>query len=78
MNVAIRTLGWQRAPEGLEWKAPKGYNLFLCKADNGIMCTMFDYAGDGVIEDGNYELPDSDWSLDSERWDDENVEGFPR
>lgn len=72
MKVKIQFMGWSKAPGNAEIYCPFGYRTYLCIAENGIICyqhiAIVDKQDD-VIKDGEYELPDSDWSYDNPKWE---------
>ena len=68
MKVKIANMGWNKAPDCIEYLMPSGWYRYLCIAANGIVAwvntTQF-------IPDGEYDLKDEDWSYDNPRWDKE-------
>lgn len=64
MKVKIQNMGWccGFAPLFVDWYR------YLCQAANGIITWV---NTSQYILDGEYELPDEDWSYDNPRWEQE-------
>lgn len=67
MVVTLKHLGCINRPiMGLS----RWFHIYFCVAANGIVDQIED---EDYIEDGNYDLPDKDWTL-TEDDDDEEIE----
>lgn len=76
MKVKIEHCGWGRSAPNIEPFYPYGYHIYLCTAANGIVCHSVEYVedvNDRPLPNGEYELPDEDWSYDNPRWEKEEV-----
>lgn len=64
MKVKIQNMGWSAgfAPLFADWYR------YLCTAANGIVTWVNTTQ---YIQDGEYELPEEDWSYDNPRWEKE-------
>lgn len=69
MKVKIEHRGWCRCAPNIEFMFPHGYHRYLCTAANGIIVYIHIPADGSVIDDGDYELPDKDWSYDNPKWE---------
>ena len=71
MKVKIEHRGWHGINQysSMFLYAPHGYHKYLCIAENGIIVFLAVPAGEPILKDGEYELPDKDWSYDNPKWE---------
>lgn len=60
MKARVESLGWTKAPTEVEWQHPNGYYNYMLYPVNGMIRHYAEWAdSNSLIPDGEYDLPDS-------------------
>lgn len=75
MKAKVVFMGWSKAPTAIEWLHPYGYYNYLITGANGMIFHYAEWADSNkLLEDGEYDLPDSMFNPDDPKWDSDNEE----
>lgn len=75
MKCKVEFMGWSKTADSAEWQHPDGYYGYLLLASNGVIRQYYEWADSNKqIADGEYDLPDALFDMESDYWDKDTEE----